>query len=137
MYNSSEHETFESTNLRSEQDVEFQRALLADKQREAESQARRARAEQDEEDSRSEAELSAALELSKQLSEEAQLKRKRDCLAPEPPVGPDSCRLRLHFPNGVKVDRRFICSVSIQVRVNRLLHFKLKCANNQTQFLII
>lgn len=107
----------EAVSLRSEQDVEFERALEADRARAAEAQAERARKEEQVENEAAKAELDAALELSLQLSAEANLRRKREALPPEPPAGPDATRLRLQLPNGSKIDRRFLASAPLsQVR---------------------
>lgn len=54
----------ESSSLRSEQDSEFQRALLADRQRESDVKAKFESERQNEDDARAEAELNAALKLS-------------------------------------------------------------------------
>jgi len=58
--------------------------------------------------------LAAALELSQAQAKEASLKRKRDNLGPEPAAGPGAARLRLQFPNGTKIDRRFQESQPLQ-----------------------
>jgi hypothetical protein len=103
----------ESTSLRSEQNVEFERAAEADRERASSLHAERRAKEEEAERAESQAELSAALELSKALDKEATLRRKRDGLAPEPPPGPDTTKIRLQLPNGSKIDRRFLASSTL------------------------
>jgi FAS-associated factor 2 len=111
---SAQEQRQESTSLRGEQDVEFERALEADRQREAEERAERQRKEEAEDEAKVEAELQAAMALSKSLNKEANLKRKREKLGAEPPKGPDATKLRLQFPNGSKIDRRFNKTCTVQ-----------------------
>mmetsp|Transcript_282 Transcript_282/g.495 ORF Transcript_282/g.495 Transcript_282/m.495 type:complete len:116 (+) Transcript_282:217-564(+) len=59
--------------------------------------------------------MAAALELSRKMTKEAELKRKRDALPPEPPAGPGATRLRLQLPHGAKVDRRFDADAPLRV----------------------
>lgn len=114
----------EAVSLRSEQDVEFERALEADRARAAEAQAERERQEEQVENEAAKKELDAALELSLQLSAEANLRRKREALPPEPPAGPDATRLRLQLPNGSKIDRRFLASAPLSQVFFRALKTK-------------
>jgi len=104
----------ESSNLRSEQDSEYERTLEADRQRELVEEAERAKREQEFDDAHAQAELDAALAMSKVLDKEACLKRKRERLRAEPPAGADTSKLRLQLPNGSKLDRRFLASATLQ-----------------------
>mmetsp|Transcript_10579 Transcript_10579/g.24649 ORF Transcript_10579/g.24649 Transcript_10579/m.24649 type:complete len:214 (+) Transcript_10579:2-643(+) len=104
----------DSQQLRQEQNLEFERALQADREREAKEQAERLRLEHAEDEARSKAELEAALELSEKLDKEASLKRKRDRLGAEPPAGTDTTKLRIMLPNGSKIDRKFLASGTIE-----------------------
>mmetsp|Transcript_8129 Transcript_8129/g.10771 ORF Transcript_8129/g.10771 Transcript_8129/m.10771 type:complete len:452 (+) Transcript_8129:91-1446(+) len=105
----------EEARLRQEQDAEYHATLQADRLRQAELQAERERKAKEEEEERQREEMEKALEISRKLNKEATLKQKKDNLSPEPPQGPDTTRLRLQFPNGAKVDRRFLNSDSLQV----------------------
>ena len=100
--------------MRSEQDIDFERALEADRQvREAaESERRQREAEVDA--AQNQAELEAALEISVALNREAALRRARERLSAEPPAGPDTTKLRLQLPNGSKIDRRFLATSTLQ-----------------------
>lgn len=96
---------------RSMQDEAFQRAMEEDQRREAD-RLDRERLEAEESDR---AELERAIALSVELSAEAAVSRKRIEIKPEPSaVGPEVCTLRLNFPNGSKVTRRFELSCTIQ-----------------------
>jgi len=104
----------DSQQLRQEQNLEFERALQADREREAREQEERLRLERAEDEARNKAELEAALELSEKLDKEANLKRKRDRLGAEPPAGADTTKLRIMLPNGSKIDRKFLASETIE-----------------------
>ena len=84
--------------------------MQADREREAEAAKEQLRREQEQD----EAELSKALQWSEKLDKEATLKRKRDRLGAEPPAGPDTTKLRLAFPNGSKIDRKFTSTQTLQ-----------------------
>ena len=75
----------DSQQLRQEQNLEFERALQADREREAKEQTERLRLEQAEDEARSKAELEAALELSEKL---VRLKQTTPLPTPFPPPPP-------------------------------------------------
>ena len=100
--------------LVNEQNYAYEQAAAADRERETAAREERLRREQEEDDSRAKAELEAALELSKTLDKEANLKRKRESLQAEPPKGPEATKLRLQLPNGSKIDRRFLATSTLQ-----------------------
>lgn len=104
----------QSSVLVNEQNYAYEQAAAADRERETAAREERLRREQEEDDSRAKAELEAALELSKTLDKEANLKRKRESLQAEPPKGPEATKLRLQLPNGSKIDRRFLATSTLQ-----------------------
>ena len=91
----------EARRLRTEQDRDYQEGLERDRLREAQRQAEREEAERvarAEREAREQAELEAAQAES--------LRRAR--LGTEPPPGSGTARVRVQFPDGARVDRRFL-----------------------------
>jgi len=109
-----DRERTESTRLRREQDSEYEQALDADRKRDDAAAVQQKIDAEEAEALRLAEDLAAALELSQAQAKEASLKRKRDNLGPEPAAGPGAARLRLQFPNGTKIDRRFQESQPLQ-----------------------
>mmetsp|Transcript_15976 Transcript_15976/g.60897 ORF Transcript_15976/g.60897 Transcript_15976/m.60897 type:complete len:277 (+) Transcript_15976:711-1541(+) len=100
-------QTQRDTELRAEQERNFQEALEADQRRQREAAEAR---EREEEAARLEAQRQAEREEEERRALEeakAALCRKRDAIGEEPPAGPGVTRLRFQFPNGQKVTRRF------------------------------
>eukprot|EP00968_Pinguiococcus_pyrenoidosus_P009188 scaffold719_cov226-Pinguiococcus_pyrenoidosus.AAC.4 len=103
----SREQTQRDTELRAEQERNFQEALEADQRRQREAAEAR---EREEEAARLEAQRQAEREEEERRALEeakAALRRKRDAIGEEPPAGPGVTRLRFQFPNGQKVTRRF------------------------------
>lgn len=93
----------------------MQEALEADRRREAALRAeaeKRAREEADERRRRAEEEDRARSEA---MQRDALLREKRARLPPEPALGGGAMKLRLQFPSGAKVDRRFRPEDSLQL----------------------
>ena len=72
-----------------------------------------------EEDERQRKEMEEAIEMSKQLSREATLDRKRASLSAEPPADAQEALVRFQLPSGTKVARRFWKVDNIQVSIYR------------------
>ena len=103
-------ESLQRDQMRNEQDREYEEALEADRRRAEEAKAKEA-AEREAAEAQ---ELEAAVELSRQLSHESDVQRKKDRLVEEPPAGPDSTNLRINLPAGGRLQRRFPRTAPVQ-----------------------
>ena len=98
----------EARRLRTEQDRDYQEGLERDRLREAQRQAEREEAERrarEEREAREQAELEAA--------QAECLRRAR--LGTEPPPGSGVARVRVQFPDGARVDRRFLLTDQVSL----------------------
>jgi len=99
----------EEVQLREEQDREFQQTLEEDRRREAERQA------QQEQERREALQVQHELELAQQL-EQSRLDNARSLLpTTEPTLGSNVARLRIMFPSGVRTERRFYVTDTIEM----------------------
>lgn len=123
-----QHERMMDRVMRDEQELEYQRSLAADQEkdrlaREAEEAAQREeeakRREEDEARARALAEEQAARD--EQAAEEARIRAKiarGQAVPPEPPAGADATRLVIRLPDGRRLDRRFDKSTALQVVID-------------------
>ncbi|EWM28327.1 UBX domain-containing protein [Nannochloropsis gaditana] len=106
----------ERSRLQAEQNREYQEALEADRRREAALVAEKARAVQEAEAAQRRAEEEREEEEKKRVVYAQCIAEKQSRLPPEPaPGSPGALRLRLQFPHGKKLDRRFRPTDSIQI----------------------
>ena len=87
--------------MRTEQDRDYQEGLERDRLREAQRQAEREEAER-----RARAEREAREQAELEAAQAESLRRAR--LGTEPPPGSGVARVRVQFPDGARVDRRFL-----------------------------
>jgi hypothetical protein len=124
IYNQLHYQSIDSSRLRDEQDREYREAEEADRRaREQRELDEMARARQQEEE-RQQKELDEAMELSRQLSKEDRLQRKRSSLGQEPASGSqDISTIRFQLPKGVKTSRRF--QKTDKIEVSQCAHFDI------------
>ena len=102
--------------MRQDQDQEYEAALEADRQRVEAAAQESERKDAEKAAEAEEKELAEAVELSRQLSRESDVERKKKRLEEEPPAGPNATNLRINVPSGSRLQRRFLSSATLQVR---------------------
>jgi FAS-associated factor 2 len=106
----------EASQLRSEQDREYQEALENDRRLRAQREAQEAEQRRAEEEARQREELEAALKLSQEVASAARLDRARGILPPEPPASSSTANIRFQLPNGKRAARNFRKEDTVEVR---------------------
>jgi FAS-associated factor 2 len=99
----------EASRLRQEQDREYLESAEEDRRMEERARLERIEREEREEAARQAQELAEAVEMSRQLTEADNLRKRREAVLanPEPPVSSEVSTVRFQLPRGTKVTRRF------------------------------
>jgi FAS-associated factor 2 len=106
----------EASQLRSEQDREYQEALENDRRLRAQREAQEAEQRRAEEEARQREELEAALRLSEEVASASRLDRARRILPPEPSASSATANIRFQLPNGKRAARNFHKEDTVEVR---------------------
>lgn len=107
----------EAIRLRAQQDREYRESAEADRLATLRQQEETAQRLAQEEEARQQAELAAAVEISRQLTAQDTLRKLRELFAasPEPDASPVVSAVRFQLPSGKKISRRFTKTDTVQV----------------------
>lgn len=107
----------EAIRLRAQQDREYRESAEADRLATLRQQEETAQRLAQEEEARQQAELAAAVEMSRQLTAQDTLRKLREVFAasPEPDASPVVSAVRFQLPSGKKISRRFTKTDTVQV----------------------
>lgn len=113
----------QATQLRAQQDREYRESAEAD--RLASIRAREAEEQRlaEEEEARQRAELEAAVEMSRQLTQQDTIRKLKSAFdaVPEPEAAPAISAVRFQLPSGKKLSRRFAKTETVQVKYIHVL----------------
>lgn len=110
--------------IREQQDQEFQETMEYDRKMKEKKRQEEELKSQLEEEEQQQQELEMALQLSRQLTKESQIAKKKAALSDEPADGEGITLIRFQLPRGAKVARRFKKTDKLQVVYDFLaIHF--------------